>query len=408
MPKQSSKHSEIIKEMTLEEKFRFLTGVDMNATYEIPRLGIKEMRCHDGPFGPKVATSKSDYALEVRSAFPNCAAEEEAVATAFPTGCALGATWNKELLKEVGSAIGSEHKAYGVNALMGPSASLKRHPLCGRNFEYFSEDPLLSGELGAAYVLGAQENGVAACPKHYIANNQERGRFSVSSEMDERTMREIYLAPFERIVKKSNPWSIMCSYNRINGVHASESKLLLDTILRQEWGFDGVIISDWGSVKNRAYSLKASVELCMPYQEEDFEILKKAYENGKITDAEIDGAVDRLLTWYDRTKEPPRESKIDFEKHHATALQAAREAVTLLKNDGVLPLKKEALQRILVIGERAVKPFIGGDGSSRVSNPPKNPSPLEEIKRIAGDAIDVDFVGDGEISMFGDQICSME
>lgn len=407
MTNEDIQHKELIGKMSLEDKFRFLTGVDSGTTYAMPELGVGEMRCYDGPSGSRVPASASQYAADASAAFSN-AASEEAVATAFPSGCALGATWNRELMKEVGDAIGNEHKSRGANALLGPAASLKRHPLCGRNFEYLSEDPVLSGELGAAYVQGVQENGVAACPKHYIANNQERGRFSVSSEMDERTMREVYLAPFERIVKKSDPWSIMCSYNRINGVHASESKLLMDDILRQEWGFDGVIISDWGAVKNRAYSLKASVELCMPYQEEDFGILKDAYEKGSITDAEIDGAVDRLLTWYDRTKEPPEDPQIDFEGHHEIALRAAREAVTLLKNDGVLPLKKEELKRILVIGERAARPFIGGDGSSRVANPFRNPSPLEEIRRVVGGQVDVEFMGDDEINMYDNSVGTME
>lgn len=402
------KHKELIEKMTLEQKFKFLTGVNSNATYSMPDLGIDEMRCHDSPFGPRIKTFYDDYAKQTRSAFPNNDGGDEAVSTAFPTGSAMGATWNTELIKEVGSAIGNEHKAYGVNALLGPALNIKRHPLCGRNFEYFSEDPVLSGELGAAYVSGAQENGVAACPKHFIANNQERGRFSVSSEMDERTMREIYLLPFEKIVKKSNPWSIMCAYNRINGVYASESKLLLNDILRDEWGFDGVVISDWCAVKNRAYSLLASIELCMPYQEEAYGQLEEAYNKGDITKEDIDSAVDRLLTFYDRTKEKPATPEIDFEAHHEIALKAAREAITMIKNNGALPLNKKEVKRLLVVGERAKAPFIGGDGSSRVKNPPVVNTPLEELEKLLGEKAEIEFLGDKEINQYDNEIGYME
>ena len=244
----------------------------MNTSLELKEKGIRQMRFHDGPFGVRMPITaneeKQEFAERLRSAFPNSEKCEEVVSTAFPTGCALGATWDTELLEEVGEALGEEFQAYGIHAVMGPSVNIKRHPLCGRNFEYFSEDPLLSGKLGAGYVKGVQKAGAAACPKHFIANNQERGRFSVSSEMDERTMREIYLKPFEIIVREAKPWSMMCAYNRVNGIYASEHKQLLQEILRDEWGFDGIIVSDWGSVKHRAYALLASVDLCMPYQEE--------------------------------------------------------------------------------------------------------------------------------------------
>lgn len=401
-------HGDLIKKMTLEQKFRFLTGVDSNATYPIPELGISAMRCHDSPFGPRVQTSRSEYAAKIVSAFPNNTGGTEAVATAFPTGSALGATWNRGLLQDVGRAIGQEHKAYGVNALLGPAVNLKRHPLCGRNFEYFAEDPVLSGELGASYVQGAQENGIAACPKHYIANNQERGRFSVSSEMDERTMRELYLAPFERVVKKADPWSIMCAYNRINGVYASESKQLLNDILRREWGFDGVVISDWCAVKDRAVSLKASIELCMPYQADAYDQLARAYEAGEITDEEVNGAVDRLLTLHDRTSSAPKDPDIDFEAHHALAVQAALESITLLKNNGALPLEADKLRHVLVIGERAKKPFIGGDGSSRIKNPAHLTTPFDEICSILGKGAEVDFLGEADINSFDNEIGFLE
>lgn len=402
------RHQQIIEKLTLEDKLRFLTGIDMNRTYALPEVGIESMKCYDGPYGLKMPLGGEKLKEKIKSAFPACAGGTDVISTAFPNGCALGATWNKNLAKEVGKAHGHEAKAYGVNVALGPSVNIKRHPLCGRNFEYISEDPVVAGELGAAYVEGIQENGVAACPKHYIANNQERGRFSVSSEMDERTMREIYLKPFEHIVKKANPWSIMCSYNRINGIYASENRFLMDEVLRKEWGFDGSIISDWGSVHNRAHALNATLELCMPYQEEDYGILMQAYENGEITDEVIDGAVDRLLTLYDRTHHENVEAEIDFEKHHEIALNAAREAVTLLKNENVLPLNAKELKRIMIIGETAAHPYNGGDGSSRVKNPPYKNTPLEEIRKIVGEDVELDFWGDDRLNTYDNEIGIME
>ena len=255
----------VLKQMTLDEKLHYLTGKDSNASQALPRFSVPAMRYHDSPFGLRFKkqndAANPEFHKRMRSAFPNCTNGEEAVSTAFPTGAALAATWNTDLLEEVGGALGEEYRAYGVNAVLGPAVNLKRHPLCGRNFEYFSEDPLLAGKLGAAYVRGVQKKGVAACPKHFAANNQERGRFCVSSEIDERTLRELYLKPFEIIVKEAGPWSIMCAYNRLNGIFASEHKQLLDDILRKEWGFDGIVISDWCAVKNRAYLLMCDKEV---------------------------------------------------------------------------------------------------------------------------------------------------
>lgn len=390
-------HQEIISQMTLEEKFRFLTGVDMNHSFSIPRLGIEEMAFHDSPFGvKKLADSEHNngFTKEAFAAVPNCEGGAEVPSTAFPNGCALGATFDEELLEEMGQALGEEYRAYGINDVMGPAVNIKRHPLCGRNFEYMSEDPYLSGNLGAAYVRGVQSMGVSACPKHYIANNQERGRFWVSSEMDERTMREIYLKPFEIIVKESKPWSMMCAYNRINGVYASEHKQLLSDILRDEWGFDGIIVSDWSAVKNRAVSLLASVEMCMPYQDDAYSQLEEAYESGLIDDVLIDEAVLRLLRFYDRTKTVYEHHKIDFEKHNETALKAAKKAMTLIKNENHrLPLDKNKLKRILVLGDCAQNPFYAGDGSSKVKNPPYMTRPLDEIKKLCGENIEVDYLG---------------
>ena len=403
----------MIEQLSLEEKFHLLTGTGMNTSLELKEKGIRQMRFHDGPFGVRMPITaneeKQEFAERLRSAFPNSEKCEEVVSTAFPTGCALGATWDTELLEEVGEALGEEFQAYGIHAVMGPSVNIKRHPLCGRNFEYFSEDPLLSGKLGAGYVKGVQKAGAAACPKHFIANNQERGRFSVSSEMDERTMREIYLKPFEIIVREAKPWSMMCAYNRVNGIYASEHKQLLQEILRDEWGFDGIIVSDWGSVKHRAYALLASVELCMPYQEEAYEQLEKSYQAGEIDMEVIDAAIERLLRFQERTRGAWTPKEIDFEKHGQIVGKAARESITLLKNENqTLPIQKGQIKRLLVVGEQGSVPYIGGDGSSRVNNPPYITSPLKELQAILGDDVEFDFMGQDEIGTFANEVGHME
>lgn len=403
----------MINEMTTDEKFHYLTGADMNAGYKLERFPIERMRYHDGPFGlrMKVKDSGGQRELEerIRSAFPSAVKGKEVVSTAFPTGCAMGASWDVDLIRRVGNALGEEFRAYGINAVLGPAMNIKRHPLCGRNFEYFSEDPYLTGKLAAAYVRGVQEKGVAACPKHFAVNNQENGRFWLSSEVDERTLREIYFRPFEMVVKEAKPWSIMCAYNRLNGVYASEHRQLLKEILREEWGFDGIVISDWGAVKNRAYSLLASVEMCMPYQEEAFGQLQEAYQEGVIDDEVIDGALERLFTFYDRTKGVYSPASCDFEKHHELAVEAEKKSIVLLKNeDHALPLDKEKIRKLLVIGEGAVKPYIGGDGSSRVANPARVDIPLEELKKILGEGICIDFMGTDKIDAYNNEIGPME
>ncbi|OUP81272.1 hypothetical protein B5F07_18115 [Lachnoclostridium sp. An169] len=406
-------YQKIISEMTLDEKLNYLTGADMNSGYELTRFPVQKMRYHDGPFGLRMKKKdnqkQGDVELKIRSAFPNAVKGNEVPSTAFPNGCALGATWDKKVLREVGNALGEEFSYYGINGILGPAVNIKRHPLCGRNFEYISEDPYLAGKLGAEYVKGTQEKNVGTCPKHFCANNQESGRAYVSSEIDERTLREIYLKPFEIMVKEAHPWSIMCSYNRLNGVYASEHKQLLIDILREEWGFDGIVISDWGAVKNRAYSLLASIEMCMPYQAEAYGQLKEAYEKGIIDDEMIDKALERLFLYYDRTKSVYEASECDFAKHHETAVEASRKSMVLLKNEkNLLPLDAKKLKKLVVVGEAAVQPFIGGDGSSRVKNPTQVDVPLDEIRKMMGDSVEVIFLGDEKINMFKNEIGVME
>lgn len=405
-------YTRIIQEMTHEEKLRCLTGNAMNSSGGAERLGVRQMRYHDGPFGLRMKendNSRQDIMEQkVRSAFPNASKGNEVPSTAFPTGCAMGATWDENLIRRVGNALGEEYSAYGINGILGPSMNIKRHPLCGRNFEYFSEDPYLTGKLAAAYVRGVQEKGVGACPKHFAANNQETGRFDVSSEIDERTLREIYLRPFEIMVKESAPWSIMCSYNRLNGVYASEHRQLLNDILREEWGFDGIVISDWGAVKNRAYSLLATVEMCMPYQKEAYGQLEEAYQSGLIDDEVIDAALERLFRYYSRTRSVYEPTECDFEAHHELAEEAAADSFVLLKNeDHALPLGRET-RKILVIGDAAVHPFIGGDGSSRVKNPTKVDIPFEELSRELGDEVEIEYMGADKTEAYANEIGFLE
>lgn len=406
-------YQKIISEMTLEEKFNYLTASDMNSGYKLERFPIERMRYHDGPFGLRMKekdNSRQDIMEQkIRSSFPSAVKGEEVPSTAFPTGCSLGATWDEDLVRRVGNALGEEFSAYGINGIMGPAMNIKRHPLCGRNFEYFSEDPYLTGKMGAAYVKGVQERGVGACPKHFAANNQENGRQYVSSEIDERTLREIYLRSFEIVEKESRPWSIMCSYNRLNGVYASEHKQLLQEILRDEWGFDGIVISDWGAVKNRAYSLLASIEMCMPYQEEAYGQLKEAYEQGIIDDEVIDEALTRIFRYYDRTKSVYEEKECDFQKHHELAVEAAAKSFVLLKNENnALPLDKTKIKKLLVIGDGAEHPYIGGDGSSRVANPTQVDIPLEELRKKLGEGVAIEYMGLDKTDAYHNEIGPME
>ena len=271
----------LIEKLTLEEKLQLLTGKNNWETVAVERLGIPSIFVSDGPHGlRKMVVDENGNYQTLKS-------------TCFPTASAMAATWNPELAYEVGECIAEECQAENVDIILGPGVNIKRTPLCGRNFEYFSEDPYLAGEMAAAYINGVQSRNVGTSLKHYAANNQEYDRHHISSEVDIRALREIYLKPFEIAVKKAQPWTVMCSYNRINGVYGSEHKWLLDDVLRKEWGFEGFVVSDWGAVWDRAKSLKASLELAMPYNENHFNVLKKAYEEGKITDDEINSALER-------------------------------------------------------------------------------------------------------------------
>lgn len=309
---------------------------------------------------------------------------ESAPATCFPPAVGLSQAWDPELVERIGVALGDECRVLGVHVLLGPGINIKRDPRCGRNFEYFSEDPLLSGVLGAAWVRGVQSRGVAASVKHFAANNAEFDRMRASSDIDERSLREIYLRAFEFVVRQARPWSLMCSYNRINGVYAAENTWLLTDVLRGEWGFDGVVVSDWGAVADRVAAVAAGLDLEMPATggASDRDVVE-AVEQGRLAAGVVTRAAERVARLAGRTHEQTSiPTSFDIEVHHALAREAAGRSIVLLKNDAdLLPL---APSRIAVIGRLAEQPRFQGGGSSQV-NPTRLDRALDEIRRLAGD-----------------------
>ena len=347
----------LISQMTLEEKASLCSGADAWHTKEIKRLGIPAVKMSDGPHGLRVQ-AESDINL-FRGA-------REAVC--FPNGCALASSFDRKLAGKVGKAIGKEARAFGVQTVLGPAINMKRSPLCGRNFEYFSEDPYQAGELAAAYIQGMQKEGVGACAKHFAANNQEKRRMSISSEVSERAMREIYLPAFETAVKKGKPWALMCSYNRINGTYACEDAHLLTDILRKEWGFDGIVMTDWGAMNDRRKALLAGLNLEMPASDgQNDKRIVEAVKEGTLSEERLDEIVKELLFWIERQTENQgkAEEALDLEGDHDNAVDAATECAVLLKNeDGILPLEKG--KPIVLIGGFAKNPRYQGGGSSHI------------------------------------------
>src|ERR1051326_2146986 len=321
----------LLAELTLEEKASLCLGSDFWHTAPVPRLGIPSIMVSAGPHGRRRQPDDAERA-SITGSLP---------ATCCPTASALGSSWDADLVRRVGQAIGLEARAQGVAVVLGPGINIKRSPLCGRNFEYYSEDPLVAGLLGAAFVEGVQGQGVGASVKHYAANNQETDRLRVSADVDEHTLREIYLPGFERVVKEARPWTVMCAYNKVNGTYASEHHWLLTEVLREEWGFDGLVVSDWGAVHDRVAALAAGLDLEMPPNlgVSDAAIVA-AVRAGELDEQLLDEAVLRVLQRVDRarTAEPAEGSEFDAEAHHALARTAAIECAVLLKNDGnVLP-----------------------------------------------------------------------
>lgn len=376
----------LVNELTLEEKASLCSGADFWHTKAIDRLNIPAAMVSDGPHGIRKQESLADH----------MGVAESIKAIGFPTASAMACSFDRDLLHKVGDALGEECVAEDLAVLLGPGINMKRSPICGRNFEYYSEDPVVAGELGAAFVNGVQEHGVGTSLKHFAANNQEWRRMSISAEIDERTLREIYLAAFETVVKKAQPWTIMCSYNRINGVYSCENDWLLNKVLRDEWGFEGLVMTDWGAMDERVPSLKAGLDLEMPdcHGETD-KLIVKAVQSGELEESVLDTAVERILTMVDKyltarkdidpaSMVHPLPSSIergyDVAAHHALARTTAEQSAVLLKNEDILPLQKD--KKIAFIGEFAKVPRIQGGGSSHINN-----TSVESALDAAGDSV---------------------
>ncbi|RIK54690.1 MAG: glycosyl hydrolase [Chloroflexi bacterium] len=364
----------IISQMTLEEKAALCSGKDFWHLKGIDRLKIPSIMVTDGPHGLRKQAGEADHV----------GLNESVPATCFPTASALAATWNRDLIFEVGKALGQECRQEKVGVILGPGINIKRSPLCGRNFEYFSEDPYLTGEIAKSHINGVQSQGVGTSMKHYALNNQERRRMTSDSVVDERAMREIYLAGFEIAVKESQPWTVMCSYNRVNGTYACENKYLMTDILKEEWGHQGLVVTDWGAMNERVDALKAGVELEMPGAKNgNDEKIIAAVKAGTLDVAVLDRAVERILTLIFKADETlSNDFTYDKQAHHALARRAAAEGAVLLKNDGQL-LPIPAHTKIALIGRFAKEPRYQGAGSSYI-NPIQLDNLYDELVKLIG------------------------
>lgn len=363
--------SKVKSQLTLQEKAALCVGMNTWQTVAIERLGIPSITMSDGPHGVRRATDIASDSLP---------------ATCFPTASALAASWDVDLIYELGQALADECIALGVDIVLGPGNNMKRTPLCGRNFEYYSEDPFLGGEMATRFINGVQSKGVGTSLKHFATNNQETARMTVSVDIDERTLREVYLAGFERAVKKAKPWTVMCCYNRVNGTYGSEHRRLLTDILKDEWGFEGFVVSDWGAVHNRVNALAAGLELEMPGpQAQRVQRVVEAVQSGKLSESVLDAAVERILNIISKAVQTQKgHTTIDIDAHHTLARRIAGETMVLLKNDGgLLPLRN--VKKLAVIGTSAQEAHFQGGGSSHI-NPTRIDSPFDELRKLAGDA----------------------
>ena len=355
------KAEDILQQMTTNEKISLLSGKGVYNTQNIDRLGLSQLELWDGPNGVRSNSNEQ--------------------ATAFPVGISMGATWNVELINELGIALGKESRAFGVEVLLGPTMNIIRTPLNGRTFETFSEDPYFNGEMAAAYINGLQSEHVGSSVKHYIANNQEIRRMDVSANISERALREIYLPAYEKVISKSQPYTFMAAYNKINGVHATEQKYIMNDILRKEFGFEGVLLSDWGGVKSTVPSLKASLDLEMPGPGKYYEKpLRKALKKGLVKETEIDNAALRMIKLILKTSMGKSYNKSDvMVENKRIAKKVAEESIVLLKNENsILPLNSNSIQTLAVIGPNANRSVIQGGGSARVT-PAYSITPLQGI-----------------------------
>lgn len=368
---EQKKIEELVLGLTLEEKAGLTSGKDNWFTKAVERLGIPAVRTSDGPHGLRTQEGELKSLAEGASVRAVC----------FPAACATAASFDRNLVYRIGEALGEECQALGVHVLLGPGINIKRSPLCGRNFEYFSEDPMVAGELGAAFVNGVQSKGAGTSLKHFFANSQEHRRMDISSEMDERTMREIYLTAFEIVVKKAKPWTVMASYNKIDGIYSTANKKYLTEVLRGEWGYDGLVMSDWGATHERAAAVEAGCALTMPAAADtDMEIVN-AVKNKTLSEEALDKACMQLLTLAIKAAENQKEGIVfDYEKDHALARTAAADSIVLLKNDNdILPIKET--QKAAFIGGFAENPRYQGGGSSHI-NSYKVGSALESARNL--------------------------
>jgi len=361
--------ADLLVRLTTKEKAALVAGADNFSTAAIPRLGIPAMRFADGPNG--VRSTRGD------------------AATAFPTGVAMAATWSPELISRAAAAIGREARALGIHVLLGPNVNIQRNPLAGRNFETYSEDPMLSGDIGSAFVRGLHSEGIGACVKHFVANEQERQRLRGSSNVDERTLREIYLVPFEMIVRQAQPWTMMSAYNRLNGTFMTENRLLLTKVLKDEWGFDGMVMSDWSALHTTVEAANAGLDLEMPGPPRYYgDMLVRAVRNAQVDPLQLDENVRRVLRTLFRTgvMDGNRRSvgELSSERHRQLAVDVARESITLLKNErGLLPLARGRVRSIAVIGPNADAAIIQGGGSANVI-PSRIVTALESLRDLSG------------------------
>ncbi|RHS78677.1 glycosyl hydrolase [Firmicutes bacterium AM43-11BH] len=362
----------LISQMTLEEKAGMCSGADFWNLKGIERLGIPKVMVTDGPHGIRKQAESADH----------LGINESEKAICFPAGCATASSFDRDLIRRQGELLGQECQAMNVSTILGPAMNIKRSPLCGRNFEYYSEDPYVSTEIAAALIEGIQSKNVGTSAKHFVANNQEKRRMTNSSDADERTLREIYLASFEGAVKKAKPWTVMSSYNRINGEFVGDNKKYLTDILRKEWGFDGYVVSDWGAVNDRISSLAAGLDLEMPPGDyENDRLIVKAVQEGKLDESVVDQACERILNIIFRYTENRDEKAVfDYEKDHKAAAEIEAECMVLLKNENeILPLTSD--KKIAFIGKYAKTPRYQGGGSSHI-NSWKVESALDAAKEI--------------------------
>lgn len=374
--------AELVGKLTLEEKASLVSGAGFWHTREMPQLGVPSLTLSDGPHGLR-KQERSDEQIGLSESLP---------ATCFPTACALGSSFDVDLVTRVGAALGREALAQHVEVVLGPGINIKRSPLCGRNFEYFSEDPLVAGELGGAMVRGIQSQGVAASLKHFAANNQETDRLRINALVDVRTLREMYLSAFERVVRMNSPWTVMCSYNRVNGVYASQHHWLLTEVLRHEWNFDGLVMSDWGAVDDAVSALAAGLDLEMPSSNGvGAQQIVAAVRADRISEETLDVAIGRLVGLIERTSSPALTGvPFSTDEHHDLAREVASQCIVLLKNEhSTLPLG-ENLHRVGVIGEFARSPRFQGAGSSKV-NPTRVDNALGALRERLGDQVTVEF-----------------